>query len=193
MTNTTAPQSMTPPIIQGVVLVSPKHHANIGGIARSMKAFGCETLIIVQPLQHVDMFKAAHVSEQGKDIIANVQYARSIDEIKGKKVATISAKDNERYGFPLSFLSESISELEASSSQLQEPLYLVMGREGSGLTEDELRQCDIHATLPTNGKYGILNLCQATTIALYEFQKSSMIAPTRALLTETRARANESD
>lgn len=61
---------------------------------------------------------------------------------------------------------------ELAHSKDNEDFYLVMGKEGTGLREEELQYCDACVTIPTNGKYGILNLCQATTICLYEFTKN---------------------
>ena len=46
-----------------------------------------------------------------------------------------------------------------------------MGREGSGLTNEELEIMDFTVTIPTSKKYGTMNLSHATTIILYEIFK----------------------
>ena len=146
----------------GIILVSPKHHANVGGIARSMTAFGFEHLIIVAPNPACHMKKAAHISEQGKTVIERCQFVPCLSALTGSKVATISAFDNRNYAKKLTKIHDFKEDM---------PFYLVMGREGSGLTDDELSACDECITIPTNGKYGVLNLCSATTICLYEFTR----------------------
>jgi tRNA/rRNA methyltransferase len=46
-----------------------------------------------------------------------------------------------------------------------------MGREGSGLTNEELELMDFTVTIPTSKKYGTMNVSHATTIVLYEIFK----------------------
>ena len=48
---------------------------------------------------------------------------------------------------------------------------IVMGREGSGLTNEELAIMDFTVTIPTSKKYGTMNVSHATTIILYEIFK----------------------
>ncbi|MGC9079244.1 MAG: TrmH family RNA methyltransferase [Nanopusillaceae archaeon] len=50
-------------------------------------------------------------------------------------------------------------------------VYLVFGREGNGLTYEELKLCDLISTIPTNDKYGILNLAVSAIIYMYELNK----------------------
>lgn len=145
--------------LKGIVLVRPKKHANVGGIARSMAAFGFKDLIIVQKPDQLNLKKASHISKQGKKIIENVKLVNSLSEIKGIKIGTISMYDNERFGFKLTELSE---------MNWPDEFYLVMGSEGDGLTYGELRECDCLITIETEGKYGVLNLGVATAIILRE-------------------------
>lgn len=50
---------------------------------------------------------------------------------------------------------------------------IVFGREDSGLTTEELSLCRWHATIPTSGEYGSLNLAQSVLLFCYELVKSS--------------------
>ena len=150
-------------MIKGIILVEPKHHVNVGSIARSMACFGFDRLIIVNPAKRMRLDKAAHISEQGKDIIMNSELKENLSQIEGAKIATISEHDNLNHGMKLVPIDEYCWNVEE---------YLVMGREACGLNDEELAQCHVCLTIPTNGKKGILNLAQAATIAMYEASKN---------------------
>jgi tRNA C32,U32 (ribose-2'-O)-methylase TrmJ len=150
-------------ILKGVILVCPKDFSNVGGVARSMAAFGFKDLIIAGKRSSLDLGKAARMSKQGKSLFDTVRIVDSLNDVSGFKVATISEQDNKRYGLPLA---------ELSSFSWPEEFYLVMGREGNGLNFEEMKGCQAYITIATEGKYGVLNLCSATTIILREiYQK----------------------
>ena len=152
--------------IKGVILIKPKNAANVGLIARSMKAFGIENLVIVKKdINEKFMKKAIHISKQGKDILEKAKFVRNLKEIKGKKIATTSEFDSKKYAIPINLMK--ITDLRKSDDEY----YLVFGRESTGLLEAEIKECEIHANIPTNGKYGILNLAMAATIFIYELSK----------------------
>jgi TrmH family RNA methyltransferase len=49
---------------------------------------------------------------------------------------------------------------------------IVFGREGTGLTNAELSQCDATLTIPANSEYQTLNLSHAAAIVFYELHNS---------------------
>ena len=69
-------------------------------------------------------------------------------------------------------MAERLSELDNSKkSRKNIDIGIVMGREGSGLTNKELEMMDFTVTIPTSKKYGTMNVSHATTIILYEIFK----------------------
>ena len=48
------------------------------------------------------------------------------------------------------------------------PVALVFGRENSGLTNEELQQCNYHVCIPANPEYSSLNLAMAVQTLCYE-------------------------
>jgi tRNA/rRNA methyltransferase len=48
---------------------------------------------------------------------------------------------------------------------------LLFGREGSGLSNEEIRKCDFVVHIPTASKYPTLNISHAVSIILYELTK----------------------
>src|SRR5260370_42466380 len=49
---------------------------------------------------------------------------------------------------------------------------MVFGREGTGLTNAELSQCDATLTMPANSEYQTLNLSHAAAIVFYELHNT---------------------
>ena len=147
-----------------LILIEPKVAANVGSIARSMKCFGFSNLIIVNKPKCISLETAKSISKQGKDIIESVTLIENLDNIPGIKIGSISIQDNIRYNFQLCDLED---------FECSEGFYLVLGRESSGLTFEEMKICAKHINISSEGKYGILNLSQAATIIMYRLYRKS--------------------
>jgi len=150
--------------VRGVVLVRPKSPVNVGAVARVMAAFGVNELIIVTDENNFERLKSARkVASGGVHILENAKRLNSLRELNGRKIGTISIFDNRRYGFNLIPITD--------LPKLNGEYYLVFGGESTGLTKEELELCDYVSTIPTNDKYGVLNLAIAVTLYLYEIYK----------------------
>ena len=155
--------------VEGVVLVRPKNPVNVGSIARVMAAFGIEKLIIVSDEKRFqEVTSAKKVASGGVHVLNNAIRVNSLKEVPGKKVGTISVFDNRRYGFKL----VPITELPKISGRY----YLVFGSESKGLSKEELELCDVVSTIPTNDKYGVLNLAISATLYIYEIYKEKFLS-----------------
>ncbi len=149
-----------------VILVEPERSDNVGMIARAMKNFGFRRLRIVSPMfESFDRAMAAAM--HAKDILKEAKIfttleeaSRGIDTIIGT-TARVSRYSVDRRAIPI---RELVSQLVWDATY-----GLVMGRESVGLTTEELRFCDIIATIPSSEDYPALNLANATSILLYEF------------------------
>ena len=47
---------------------------------------------------------------------------------------------------------------------------VLFGREDRGLTNDELRRCNLHVSVPANPDYGVLNVASAVQLICYELR-----------------------
>ena len=50
---------------------------------------------------------------------------------------------------------------------------MVIGREGEGMSNEEIVKCDFVVTIPTSKKYPTMNVSHAASIILYELSKKS--------------------
>ncbi len=154
-----------------VILVNPKYDGNIGSVARVMKNFGFNKLVLVKPpeLGREARAKAMHA----RGIIENAERAESLKKLKDKfdfLVATsaISATDKNPWRTPI--LPENLE----TSLDKRGSVGLVFGREDRGLTNEEIECCDLLVTIPANPEYPTLNLAQAAGIVLYEISRMEM-------------------
>ncbi len=168
-----------------VVLVQPETGANIGSIARVMKNFNIDKLIIFNPIESVEKIRsrnsqgfAMHGSDilLSADIIKIEKKEKHISEFKRflEKFDLIIATTSkgERYT-NLNRLSIFPEDLIDKIPNSKKPLKIgiIFGKESSGLTNEEINLADISIRIPTSSNYPTLNISHACGIILYEIFK----------------------
>ncbi|MCB9361809.1 RNA methyltransferase [Candidatus Woesearchaeota archaeon] len=153
-----------------VILMQPEHPGNVGAVARTMANFGCARLHIVEPqidCLHEEAFaRAKHAGSILKRAkIINKSKLKDYDLLIGT-----SAKDCSDYNIPRTpmFPDELAEQLAARKGNIG----ILFGREGCGLTNEEVLLCDILVTIPATKQYPVLNLSHAVNIVLYEMYKN---------------------
>ncbi len=154
-----------------VVLVEPQNDGNIGAIARSMRNFGLEELVLVRPCPITE--EATKRAMHGMDILRDARVVRTDEEgVEDMDfVAATSGVDtlNEKNFSRISLTPREFAEkVKGSNSKIA----LVFGREDFGLDKDLLKGCDYLVTIPANPDYSILNISHAAAILFYELHCS---------------------
>ncbi|MBI4451647.1 TrmJ/YjtD family RNA methyltransferase [Candidatus Woesearchaeota archaeon] len=150
-----------------VILVEPSVAGNVGAVARLMANFGVEDLILVNP-------KCDHLCKEAMDRAKHARLllkkARVADWAVLKEydsVIATTARIGTEFNMPrVPIRPDELGEKLAAAGKGS--VALVFGREGPGLSNEEILQCDFSVTIPTNKKYPSLNLSHAVAIALYE-------------------------
>ncbi len=154
-----------------VVLVEPEHEGNVGSIARAMKNFGFTDLWIVNPKTQIDSEARARASH-GYDVLRRSKIVTTLDKALKDcgQIAGTTAIPGQR---PSNVLRVVLSPEEyAQKIKLRKDrICLVFGRESTGLSNDELNQCDVIITIPASKDYRTLNVSAACAIVLYELHK----------------------
>ena len=156
-----------------VVLMESENAGNIGAIARAMSNFGVSKLILLGP-------KADHLSKEAQD---RAKYAKGILE-KARCIAPshffkheknrfdllvgTSAKTGTSYNLKRNPLTPKQFADQLLTLDPQKNVALLLGREGIGLTNAEIAQCDLLLTIPAHEEYSVLNVSAAATCILYE-------------------------
>jgi TrmH family RNA methyltransferase len=163
-----------------VVLNMPEHAANIGAIARLMKNFNFEHLIIYNPNEKAEKIRSYHTqgfAMHGKEILFNaeiitienqIDHLPSFKELMSRFDITIASTAKGKHYTNIRRLATFPAELTLPISEKPLKIALVFGRESHGLTNDEIEMTDLVIRIPSNEDYPTLNLSQACGIILYE-------------------------
>ncbi|MFH0860164.1 MAG: RNA methyltransferase [Candidatus Altiarchaeota archaeon] len=151
-----------------VILVGAKYEGNVGSVARVMKNFGLSDLILVDPpeLSREARQKAMHAQE----ILKGVREYDSLDQLKHEfdflvGTSAITGTDKNSLRVPIRPWGL------ANALQGKGRVGLVFGREDYGLSNEEIRLCDVFVTIPADRKYPTLSLPQSVGIILYELSR----------------------
>jgi len=147
-----------------VTVVEPQYPVNLGHIARLLKNFGVEQLNLVRP--KVDMSVARIYASHAEDVLENAeritfaQLRRKNDLLIATTAIPARKKSNVIRG--AARLEQVADYVRASKSSS-----LVLGRDTTGLTNEEIGACDVTVVLNTGSKYRTLNISHAAAIMLY--------------------------
>lgn len=149
-----------------IILVEPQHPGNIGMVCRAMKNMGLSDLRLVNPCQHLhpEAFKFA---VSAKDLLEGARDFNTLaDALADCPLSVGTTRRHGKYRQEIYTPKEVIDKI--GPELWDNRAAIVFGREDHGLTTEELSLCRWHATIPTAGEYGSLNLAQAVLIFSYE-------------------------
>lgn len=167
------------------VLVEPSLSANIGAVARAMKTMGLTQLVLVQPRQAIDAEALARAAG-ADDLLAQAKVCDSLTEaLSGCRLVIGSSARARSLAWPEVDPAGCAAQLLQESEQGE--VALLLGRERSGLTNDELSHCHFLTRIATNPDYSSLNIAAAAQVFAYELRRTALQwraeaqAPARAL------------
>ena len=154
-----------------IVFVECETPGNIGFLARTMANFGLENLILINPpkLTNDAYYQATH----GKYIVENAKIYRTLDEFYQSQRIDFKVASTGMAGgsYNLSRIPLRPEEL-GKSLNASNKIAILFGREGNGLTNKEIGECDICVSIPTDPTYPIMNISHAAAIIFYELFKN---------------------
>lgn len=165
-------------MVVAVALIEPQYHVNVGHIARLMKNFDIKRLYFVRP--RFDRIEAVKYSTHGKDVLAAAK-TLTLKQLRKKfdiLIGTTAIHATSR----LNILRESISAEQMARiihDSNSKNFCIVLGRESSGLNNEELALCDLVVNIDTKTKYRTMNVAHALGILLYEISKSKPELPVK--------------
>ena len=191
-----SPNMVSDPPVSGllshlaIVLVRPKFAENIGAAARIAHNMGIERLIVVrdEPPDYEAMAKmATHKAApllQKMPVYANLAEALAPFSLV---VGTTARHGRQRVleNSPRQIVQRVLDDLPEND------LAILFGPEDTGLTNEDLKYCQLLSTIPTAG-FSSLNLAQAVAIHCYEFFYALAYEP-RAIDPQPRLAARLAD
>lgn len=166
-----------------IVMVHTTHPGNIGAAARAMKNMGLSDLVLVSP----KVFPSGEANARASgadDILASARVVESLEEALSDRELVIGASARLR-----SITWPQMDPRAAADKVIGFGLRtaILLGREHSGLTNEEMERCHFLLHIPSNPEYTSLNVASALQVIAYElFVRSQAGIPAQEIPQDQR-------
>lgn len=153
-----------------VAVVEPRYQINLGYIARAIKNFGVEKLYLINPRCDYKGRQAIKYSKHAHMLLEHARIRESIDDVvRGAFViGTTGVWSKADRSFHNIYMLQDADRLLKRASAFHRRVVLLLGRDGTGLKKEELRECDATIFIGADKGYPVLNISHALAIMLYE-------------------------
>ncbi len=146
------------------ILVGPAREENIGAAARAMKIMNIGSLRLVNPLCDPLGKRSRATAHASVDILESAAIFESLEEARSDISLLIgSAAKRRNVGEEIHPVA-SLAGIIRDKGDTVRKVGIVFGGEESGLSNQQLLQCDMLSTIPMYSKYPSLNLGQAVMV-----------------------------
>ncbi|MCG8671925.1 MAG: TrmJ/YjtD family RNA methyltransferase, partial [Pseudomonadales bacterium] len=151
-----------------IVMINTSDSGNIGAAARALKTMGFSRLYLVEPNDYPSG-KATARASGAADVLHQAVITKTMDEaLEGCQLVVGTSARMRSIPWPVMTPRE-FTKLLAKERDDSE-VAIVFGREDSGLSNDELRRCQYHVSIPGNPEYSVLNVASAVQLICYELR-----------------------
>ncbi|MGD2116951.1 MAG: RNA methyltransferase [Chromatiales bacterium] len=155
-----------------IVLVNTSHPGNIGAVARAMKNMSLSQLYLVQP-KFFPSDEATARASGATEILEQAVVCESLAQAIADCQLVVGASARLRtVAWPQLEPRQCGETLVQAAAQSR--VALVMGREQSGLSNDELDLCQKLVHIPSNPDYSSLNVAMAVQVLAYEIHTAAL-------------------
>lgn len=153
-----------------IILVRTEYEMNLGSAARLMANFGLSPLYLVKPDCMVGFTAKMYAKHAGGLLDKAVVCDTLAEATKGCRMVVGTTgvlrrhKDALRHPLMLEEFRESIASQKWKKS---DEIAVLFGAEGNGLSESEIKACDMLITIPTVHHYPVINLSHSLAVVLY--------------------------
>ncbi|MDE1868729.1 MAG: hypothetical protein KGH60_02065 [Candidatus Micrarchaeota archaeon] len=157
-----------------VAVVEPMYQINLGHIARTMKNFGSTQLFLINPRCRHTGSDAIKYSKHARDVLESAKALKSLGRLPKTDLLIgttgVWHKSEASYYniFPLNEIGK------VTRNRKNASVTILLGRDGTGLTKDELRECDASVFIATDKEYPVMNISHALAVILYELTRGQM-------------------
>lgn len=154
-----------------IILVEPAGALNVGSVARVMKNFGLQQLVLVNPQCDRASHEAQKMAVHAQDVLETAMVVSTIpDALLGctKVVATTGISHD--WQAPLE-TPQQIFPWLLQPNPTHQTGAIIFGREDRGLTNQELNYAQRFLQISSHPEYPSLNLAMAVGVCCYELSK----------------------
>lgn len=167
------------------ILINTSHAGNVGAAARAMKTMGFDDLVLVAPrwANVLNREETIQRASGALDVLKNARIVATLDEaLEDMSHLCATAMTPRDFGPPTvtpreHFEMLSKQELSAQSGQgldgdlvQQSGVAFLFGCERFGMSNDDVYRCHACLSIPSNPKFGSLNLGAALQVIAYEWR-----------------------
>ena len=160
------------------ILIQTSHAGNVGAAARAMKVMGFDDLVLVAPRWPNVLRREETIqrSSGALDVLDKARIVATLDEaLDGMTHLCATAMTPRDFGPPT---VASRPHLEALAAQARQPgaeaaqggVAFLFGSERFGMQNEDVYRCHAALSIPTNPKFGSLNLGAAIQVIAYEWR-----------------------
>ncbi len=149
-----------------VILLEPEYDENMGLVARAMKNFGFSRLVLVKPKTSPESGKAKSRAMHAVELLQNAKTLGSLEEALALVDFSAATTAVSTRGEKMSRNALTPEELAERFAGTSAELGVVFGRESTGLSNEEISQCDFVVSIPSSHAYKTLNVSHAAAIIL---------------------------
>ena len=152
-----------------IICVNTSHPGNLGAICRTMLNYGFSKLRLVTPKCDPLDEEARNRAKHAGSMLEELQTFSNFQEAVKDCSLVVGTSGKREVGSKTSFRHFCYPwELSTRFSGINGKIALVFGGEGTGLSTEQLHDCDFLTTLPTWEGYPIANLSHSVNAFLYQ-------------------------
>jgi tRNA/rRNA methyltransferase len=153
------------------ILIETSHAGNVGAAARAMKVMGFDDLVLVAP-RWPNVLRREETIQRASgalDVLNKARIVATLDEaLDGVTHLCATAMTPRDFGPPTRAPREHMSDLARSD----ESVAFLFGSERYGMKNEDVYRCHVALSIPTDPKFGSLNLGAAIQVLAYEWRSA---------------------
>ena len=161
------------------ILINTSHAGNVGGTARAMKVMGFSDLVLVAPrwANVLNREETIQRSSGALDVLKNARVVDTLDEaLDGMTHLCATAMTPRDFGPPTVTPRAHFAALTApaaeSAAQRPDSVAFLFGSERFGMQNEDVYRCHACLSIPTDPKFGSLNLAAAVQLIAYDWREA---------------------
>ncbi len=162
------------------VLINTSHAGNVGATARAMKVMGFDDLVLVAP-RWANVLRREETIQRASgalDVLDRARIVATLDEaLEGMTHLCATAMTPRDFGPPTRTPRQHFEALRQESgppglSAAAGGVAFLFGSERFGMTNDDVYRCHVCLSIPTNPKFGSLNIGAAVQVVAYDWRQA---------------------
>ena len=171
------------------ILINTSHAGNVGAVARAMKVMGFDDLVLVAPrwANVLNREETIQRASGALDVLKNARIVATLDEaLDGMAHLCATAMTPRDFGPPTlaprvhfaNLLGQTVSLLNKErtttvvNGQRPDSVAFLFGCERFGMQNEDVYRCHVALSIPTDPKFGSLNLGAAVQLIAYDWREA---------------------